>query len=137
MVKVRRVYLDTSIFYSAVFQDEFFERADKILTAIGLEKISGYTSLFTLTEFLFTLQKRNIGLAETKKALDAITLLPNILILTPGIYALHEAINYRERGLDMGDALHTGAMKEFKLTEIASFDSDFDKIKEIKRITSI
>ncbi len=131
---MEKVYIDTSVFYAAVTKDEFFEKAKKILTEIGLERAEGYTSSFTLTEFLFAIQKLRPTKEEMRKSLDAIFKYPNISILSFGDKTLYEAIEWMGRGVEIGDAIHIGAMKEFGIEKIASFDRGFDKIKEIKRI---
>ncbi len=134
---MKQIYIDTSVFYSALFDDEFAENAKKIITQVNIERVLGYTSFFTLTEFIFTLERKGIRLDRAQEALGAIISCPNLLILFPGTKSLHESFNYRKQGLDIGDSLHAAAMKEYGISVIATFDSDFDKIKEIKRITSV
>jgi predicted nucleic acid-binding protein len=129
------LFLDTNIFLRHLLQDhpDHSPRASAFLSRIERGEVKVRTSDTVIFETVFTLQK---GYRQPKAAIrDA--LLP--LIELPGI-VLPRKRRYRkvfslyvEGNLPFADAYHAVLMEQLNLTEIVTFDTDFDHIEGITR----
>jgi uncharacterized protein len=129
------LFLDTNVFLRHLLQDdpEQSPRASAFLKRIEEGSIKVRTSETVIFETVFTLQK----VYRRPKAAIRDTFLP--LIELPGI-ALPSKRRYRmvfslyvDNNLPFADAYHAVLMKQLNLTEIVSFDTDFDDIPGITR----
>ena len=128
--------LDTNIFLRHLRADhpEHSPRATAYLTRIEQGELKARTSDIVIFETVYTLQR----LYKQPKAAIRDALLP--LIELPGI-VLPGKLRYRdkfdiytEQNTPFADAYLAVLMKSLKLTEIVSFDRDFDRISGITRI---
>jgi uncharacterized protein len=129
-------FLDTNIFLRHLLQDDpdHSPRASTFLKRIEEGEVKVRTSDTMIFETVFTLQK----VYRRPKAAIRDTLLP--LLELPGI-VLPNKRQYRkvfelyvENNLPFADAYHAVLMRQLKLTEIVSFDTDFDRIEGLTRI---
>jgi predicted nucleic acid-binding protein len=129
-------FLDTNVFLRHLLQDDPDQspRASAFLKCIEEGSIKVRTSDTVIFETVFTLQK----VYRRPKAAIRDTLLP--LLELPGI-VLPSKRRYRkvfslyvDGNLPFADAYHAVLMEQLHLTEIVTFDTDFDKIKGITRI---
>jgi predicted nucleic acid-binding protein len=129
-------FLDTNIFLRHLLQDDpdHSPRASTFLKRIEEGEVKVRTSDTVIFETVFTLQK----VYRRPKAAIRDTLLP--LLELPGI-VLPNKRQYRkvfelyvENNLPFADAYHAVLMRQLKLTEIVSFDTDFDRIEGLTRI---
>jgi uncharacterized protein len=129
-------FLDTNIFLRHLLQDDpdHSPRASTFLRRIEEGEVKVRTSDTVIFETVFTLQK----VYRRPKAAIRDTLLP--LLELPGI-VLPNKRQYRkvfelyvENNLPFADAYHAVLMRQLKLTEIVSFDTDFDRIEGLTRI---
>jgi predicted nucleic acid-binding protein len=130
------LFLDTNIFLRHLLQDDpdHSPKASAFLKRIEDGSAKVRTSETVIFETVFTLQK----VYRRPKAAIRDTLLP--LLELPAI-ALPQKRRYRkvfslyvEKNLPFADAYHAVLMEQLNLTEIVSFDTDFDKIKGITRV---
>lgn len=131
-----KIYLDTNIFLSVVLGDEDTQAAKKILEASGSSYIT-YSSTIVINEILFLLEKRGYSSDEMRIGLDFVLSHSDVLFLSPAGETYRNAVKIKRSGIAIADALHVALMKEANIKYIGSFDPDFDKIKEIKRISAI
>ncbi len=129
------IYLDANIFLYASLDDK--EKGDKcrqILTKVSKEKLLGATSSLTWDEIVHSVWKnkgRDIAIIEGEIFLK----FPKLKILQNTNNTIARAQQVISKyNLKPRDAIHVATMLEFKITEIISDDTDFDKVKEIKRI---
>jgi predicted nucleic acid-binding protein len=130
------LFLDTNIFLRHLLQDDpdHSPRASAFLKRIEDGSVKVRTSDTVIFETVFTLQK----VYRRPKAAIHDTFLP--LIELPGI-VLPQKRRYRkvfslyvEKNLPFADAYHAVLMEQLNLTEIVTFDTDFDRIKGITRV---
>jgi uncharacterized protein len=128
-------FLDTNIFLRHLLQDDpnHSPRASAFLKRIEAGETKVRTSDTVIFETVFTLQK----VYRQPKAAIRDTLLP--LLELPGI-VLPSKRRYRKvfslyvaSNLPFADAYHAVLMEQLSLTEIVSFDKDFDRIEGIIR----
>ena len=132
---MKKTYIDANIFLNAIlYDDEKSNICKQILTQIITKEIQGFTSLLTWDEVVYGVKKlrgQEIAIKEGNKFLK----MPNLNFLNIGkevIIKSQELIN--AYNIDPRDSIHLSSMLINDIQELASDDSDFDKIKEIKRI---
>ncbi len=130
-----KLYLDSNLFiYAALNHETFGVSARLILERVKNGDINAVSSILSLDEVQWSIQKA-IGKEEAHKAVSLFIVFPNItwVDVTKSIFA--DALNFYKGGLLRSrDSLHLATMKFSNVSRIVSNDSDFDKIKNIKRI---
>ena len=133
---MENIYIDTNVFLVFLKKEEDFDSAKKTLKNIALGKNKGFISPFTLHELLWVLEKERISCEKAISALDFAIHHPNLSFLTPSTNTFYSALDIkRKKGLKIADSLHVAIMLENNIKKIASFDMDFDRIKDIGRVT--
>lgn len=128
-------FLDTNVFLRHLRQDDpvLSPKATAILARVEQGEIRVRTSDTVIFETVFTLQR------SYKQPRDRIAeaLLP--LIELPGIHLPGKTLYgnafdlYRQSPLGFADCYHVALMQRLGVTEIFSFDGDFDHIPGIVR----
>jgi len=131
------IYLDANIFLSAIVNppaDEQSKICNKILMKIVSKELLATTSFLTWDEVVFIIKKtlgKNIASVEGKKFLC----FPNLTFLNINQEVILLAQDLLTKyDLNPRDAIHAASALFNNIDEIISDDSDFDQIKEIKRI---
>jgi predicted nucleic acid-binding protein len=129
-------FLDTNIFLRHLLQDDPLHspKASAFLKRIEEGEVKVRTADTVIFETVFTLQRSY----HKEKAAIRDTFLP--LLELPGI-VLPNKRRYRkvfslyvEKNLPFADAYHAVLMEQLNLTEIVTFDTDFDRITGITRV---
>jgi predicted nucleic acid-binding protein len=128
------IYLDANIFLYAVLDDgEKRDSCQKILNDVGKGKISACTSPLTWDEIVHTL-KKHAPLEEVLDQSRQFRKFPNLIFFGVTSSVLEKAEQLMEvYGLKPRDAIHAATAIVNNVNEIASDNSDFDKVKELKR----
>lgn len=129
------IYLDTNIFIHSIIGDDLKSRSClNVLAKVFAGNTLAGTSVLTWDEFFYVLKKemgREKALEESKSFLS----IPNLLFLDTTEEVISRAQLLSEKYiLDPRDAIHAATAIVNGCKEIISDDSDFDKIKELKRI---
>lgn len=127
--------IDTNVFLEVELAQEKNESCKKILKKILENEEQGIITDYSV-DSICVLMERN-----GKKSKDIRTFLSGLLAYE-GLNIYTTTLNDRiiatdlmeKHGLDFDDALILQAMHSNNIKELVSFDKDFDKIKEIKRI---
>ncbi len=128
------IYLDTNIFiYSVLNENELGEKARKILEKIKTNNINGFTSVLTIDEIIWAIQKE-LGKEKSANLAEGFISMQNLEFIPANIDIIKKSLNYYKNSLDPRDAIHVASMQSKNIKTIYSTDSDFDKIKSIKRI---
>ncbi len=126
------MYIDANIFILAILYKN--EKCKKILSDIVYKQIQACTSVLTWNEIVYTLRKhagRQFAINEGKKFLN----FPNLAFIEANESVLRHAQHFiTQYDVDPMDAIHVASALFQGTHEFISNDSDFDKIKEIKRI---
>ena len=130
-------YIDTNVFFFSGVGDESDPRTQKakeIILRMSEGKEVFYTSLITVDELIWAIMKHK---KERHLAIKQGLLLHQLPIkFVPLITSVSlRALNLMQRyPISPRDALHAASCIEVKATALITDDSDFDEIKEIKRI---
>ena len=129
------IYLDSNVFiYAVLDKGKKGEYCKKLLEAVALKQINAFTSVLTWDEVVFSLRK-HVPVEEVVKQSNKFLKFPNLFFLEVNIDIIEKAeqiwINYK---LKPRDAIHVATAMISNIKKIASDDSYFDKIKDVKRV---
>jgi predicted nucleic acid-binding protein len=128
-------FLDTNIFLRHLRQDNavLSPKATAIFTQIEQGQLQVRTSDTVVFETVFTLQ-RSYKQPKARIAEGVLSLMELPGILLPGKRRYRKVFQlYVQRNLPFADAYHAVLMESLHLTEILSFDEDFDDLPGITR----
>lgn len=128
------MYLDANFFIFANFaSDRRGQKARAILKNVTNGKLA-ITSSLALDEVMWVLIKNRQD-SELRAIIEEIYSIKNLEVKeVPAIIPLRALEFIEVYKLKPRDAFHIAIMEHFGVKEIVSDDSDFDKVKEIKRI---
>ncbi len=130
------VLLDTNVLLRHLIHDDPKQstRATDFLHRIEQGEIQARISELVIFETVFTLERSYRQLkARIRQILLPLISMPGIII--PNKRRWKRVFNlYVDLNLPFADAYHVVLMGELKLTEIATFDTDFDRASGINRI---
>jgi len=129
------VYIDANCFIYASSTEEENIKAKKVLEKIKAGNYKkAYTSVLTVDEFLWRAQKE-VGRELAAKGTSIFFSLENLELIDANSEIISQAIElYKNEKLDPRDAIHLASMVSKGIKTIISSDSDFDKLRGIKRI---
>ena|SRR5215217_3325553 len=129
-------FLDTNIFLRHLLGDDPAQspRATTYFQAIDQGRHRARISDIVIFEVVFTLER---GYRRSKTEIQSAVLplleLPGIVL--PGKRKFREVFGiYVEQNISFADAYHVVMMRKLKLAEIVSFDREFNRIPNIKRV---
>jgi len=132
------LYLDSNVFiYPLLYNDARAKNAVDILRKIIIGESSGITSSLALDEVVWILLKetknRDLAIQETFRILSFSNLTISPVDSSLMIDALHFMKKYPS--LKPRDAIHVASAVRSHASTIITDDSDFDIVKEIKRMS--
>jgi uncharacterized protein len=130
------IFLDSNILLRHLLQDDPQQssKATSFLYRVENSELRVRISELVIFETVFTLQ-RSYKQAKSKIREILIPLISLTGVLIPGKRMWKRTFDfYVDLNLPFADAYHVVLMGELKLTEIATFDPDFDRASGIKRI---
>jgi predicted nucleic acid-binding protein len=129
-------FLDTNIFLRHLLGDvpEQSHRASAYFEAIEQGAARARISDIVVFEVVFTLER---GYRRSKAEIQSVLLplleLPGIVL--PGKRKFREVFGiYVEKNIPFADAYHAVMMRKLALSEVVSFDRDFDRIPTLQRV---
>lgn len=129
-------FLDTNIFLRHVLGDVVDQSARATAYLVGVEggSFQARTSETVVFEAVFILQRQHRWLRGNIR--DALLPLFQLDGLTlPGKQWLSEVFDlYIEKNISFADAYHAVLMRQLGISEIITFDRDFDKIPWVERL---
>ncbi|MBI2020526.1 PIN domain-containing protein [Candidatus Daviesbacteria bacterium] len=130
------IFLDTNIILRFVLKDHpiYSPKAEEIIGKIDSGKVKVYISWPTILKVVFVLQNSvKLPKKEIAKNLLSIFHLENVLleqkILLDIVFEY-----YMDKNISLTDAYNAALMQKKGVRQIYSFDEDFDKFPQIKRL---
>jgi len=137
-------FIDASVFIYAYLKpktrlpnqvSEFKKSAKRIVTRLN-EGEEAITTLIHISEVSNILEAR-FSYAQSVEVVSALLSKRSLEVVEPSLKNYLEAIEEsRIQGLGINDALALLTMRHRGINEIYSFDSDFDKVQEVRRIVA-
>lgn len=127
------IYLDTTVFVLAVASGG---KAQQLLQEIALGNIKASTSVITWDETIWALKHTIKDYAFAKIEGNRLLLLPNMVFFDLSFEIVKKAQELIDKypTIRPRDALHAATAIMQEIDTIVSEDSDFDTVKELKRI---
>jgi len=130
--------IDTNIFLEVQLNQEKAQEASEILEAVSKNINQAYVTDFTIDSIIIIMEHYNKSPAEIKRFLVSLLAYEGLDFYQLSIFDKIKATEHMSSlQLDFDDACMYQAMQVLKITTIASFDTDFDKIPDIKRLVSL
>jgi len=130
------IFIDTNIFLRYFEREDelVYRKTERLFTEIVNGNVTGISTSLVIAEVIWVLKKfYSWDKEEICNNIELILKTPNIRFKERSI--LIEAINlYREKNINFIDAYNYSYMKSNSVTEIYSFDRDFDELPDIKRL---
>ena len=129
-------YIDSNVFLYPVLYNELEEskEARNILSQIEEKNIQAYTSILTWDEVSYVVE-RTLGKTDSIEVGKKLINFPFLRFITVDDEIIRRSQVIREKyNLNPRDSIHLSCAIERNISEIITDDSDFDNIKEIKRI---
>ena len=130
-------FVDSVVLIGAFYRnDQWHRQAGPIINEIDAGSGRAYVTDFILAEVLNFLHQKagHAAAVETLLALEAAENI-NLVRITDVQFASGKAYFERYSRLSLVDALTVACMKDLEITRLYSFDSDFDGIEGIIRLT--
>ena len=129
---MNQIYIDANVFINAATKAE--SPAFKLLGKIKNGTTLGTTSVLTIDEVMWVINKL-LGHDAAVRAAEAMIIFPNLELIDATPEIISSAVNiFQKSNLKPRDAIHLATMQSRNIVSIATEDSDFDKIKGIKRV---
>ena len=130
------IFIDSNIFlrYFEKEDEQSFKKSERFFSKIVSGNIKGISTSLVIAEVVWVLQKfYNWNRKEICSNIELILKTPNIKFKERSV--LSRAISiYRDINIDFIDAYNYSYMKNSEITEIYSFDRDFNRFSDIKRL---
>ena len=130
------IFLDTNIFLRYFEREDelIYKKVERLFLEIVQGNIIGISNALVIAEVIWVLKKfYDWDKGEICNNVELILKTSNIKFRERSI--IIEAINfYRDKNINFIDAYNISYMQAYGIKEVYSFDKDFDKIEDIKRI---
>jgi len=132
------IYLDANVFLNATLNlEDEGEKARNLIRKLQKVEIAAATSALSFDE-VFWIVKKHRDFMSALRAAKALLEVPNLTFLEVNDETLWSAYNLAEKyKLDPRDAIHIACALGHAIFTIISEDEHFDKVKEIKRISTL
>jgi len=128
------MYIDSNIFiYAAIDNGEKGERARKVVEKVLNGEVKGSVSALVIDEVIWVVQ-RMTDRDVAERVARLIMSMP-LIWMDISYQTAKYAMKYYREGLDPRDAFHAAVMEEYGIQEILSEDRDFEKVRDIRRIS--
>lgn len=132
------VYVDANPFIYGAIEEHSDEKAIQsraILTKIATQRISAATSILTWDELVWVC-KKNLAIALAVEIGQSFLSMPNLSLVDANKPVAEKASALMaEYGLKPRDAIHAATAILNGEREIITDDADFDRVKELRRIS--
>ncbi|MBI4148803.1 type II toxin-antitoxin system VapC family toxin [Candidatus Woesearchaeota archaeon] len=123
------VYIDSNIFlYVALRNPDFFKSCEQLLLKVQQQEILAITSVVTLCEVHYEVQKQ-LGIEAANLTVQSILSLP-MTVVALDLHILSSALHQvKEHRLQTMDAVHYATALAFTTDTFYSYDKDFNRIE--------
>ncbi|MBE8538724.1 PIN domain-containing protein [Geoglobus acetivorans] len=135
MARLKSAYLDSNIFiYAALYSGETAEKSKEWLIRASDGEFNAYTSSLTWDEVVYVVRKA-AGMEESIKVGKILIKMPFLEFVDVNYDTCEDALRLVERyKLLPRDAIHAALALKHCDGAIISNDTDFDTVKELKRV---
>jgi len=133
--KEAKFLVDANIFLEVELGQRKADPCEKVLRKFHRGELEGMVLDFAIDTIVITMENYGKKWSEIKTFLSSLLGYKGLLIHFSTLLDRITATNYMKNyGLDFDDALALRAMKENGIGNIISYDKDFDRVSDVKRI---
>ncbi len=131
----KEIFVDANIFLEIFLKDSKAEECKAFLKSLQEQNRQALTTDFIMYSCILQVQNKLKNTNFIKNVVIFFNSYSNLKVIMPTIEDIFDAVETIEKEkLDFDDSLVVACMKSNDITELASLDKHFDKIKGIKRI---
>ena len=131
----KEVFIDANIFLEIFLKDDKSEECKKFLKYLPEQEARGVTTDFIIYSCIINTQNNLKSTELVRNVILFFSNYENLKILRPSFDEFYYAVEIMDISkLDFDDSLVVACMKNYGITELASLDKHFDKVKGIERI---
>lgn len=128
-------FIDANIFLEIQLNDEKSGECKEFIRKIDANKIDAVTSDFIVYTCLIQIFNKTKSPEKMNNFMTFLTNLEKLEIIRPSQAVISKAVeNTKKYKLDFDDALVVACVTENKIDSLVSFDKDFDKVEDLKRV---
>ena len=129
------IFIDANIFLEIFLKDKRAEECKALLRTLQEQERNAVTTDFIIYSCILQVQNKLKNAELIKNTIIFFNSHPNLKVIRPSFEDLHNSAGILETAkLDFDDSLVVACMNSHGITELASLDGHFDKVKGIKRI---
>lgn len=129
------IFIDANIFLEIFLKDSKSEECKVFLNSLKEKNMQAITTDFIMYSCILQVQNKLKDSNFIRNAVIFFNSYSNLKVIMPSIDDIFAAIEtIEEEELDFDDSLVVACMRSYGITELASRDKHFDKVKGIKRI---
>lgn len=128
-------YIDANVFLELELEDNRWKESELFLKELAKNKFQAFISDFHIYSILLVIETKTKSVEKLERFISALQSFDSLYVYHPTDDDLLSAIRFMKKyKLSFDDALIIACMIANNTKELVSFDSDFDVVKEIKRI---
>lgn len=129
------LFVDTNIFLEVEFRDAKWKECFDFLTKVAKGETNALTSDFVVYSSIIQIEVKTNSSTKIEGFIKSLLMYNGLEIFHPTGKELTDSSAFMKKyKLDFDDALVVVCMIANNIKTLVSFDSDFDKVKEIERI---
>ncbi len=129
------IFIDANVFLEIFLKDTKSEECKALLKLLQDKNYKAATTDYVIYSCILQVQNKLKEIKFIKNVLVFFSSYSNLQVLRPSFKDFYDAVEIMESNrLDFDDSLVVACMKNYGITELASLDRHFDKVKGIKRI---
>ena len=127
--------IDANVFLEVELGQARSKECSSLLRRLSRGELEAYTTDFIIDTIAITMERNRCSAKSVRSFLLSIFRYRGLRVVTLSLVDKVQATRHMETyKLDFDDATTFQAMKTVKASEIVSYDHDFDKVPDIKRV---
>ena len=130
------IFIDANIFLEVELQQNQAEECKELLTFLETSSPCAWTNSFIVFSMVITIQHKTQNMDKSKKLIEILNSYTGLIVYSPNLTTIYEAISEQEKNnLDFDDGLVIACMKEISIQDIVTFDTHFEDIPGINKLS--
>lgn len=127
------LFIDANIFLEVQLEQDQSAECKELLKHLEKSEDIVWTNSFLVFSMLLTIQHKTADLDKCKQFITILNSYNALNVLNPGFSTIFKALDIqRQYNLDFDDSLVVSSMDQLKISQIVTYDKDFDIVDRIK-----
>ena len=130
------IFIDANICLEVELKQKLAKECKELLTYLETASPCAWINSFLVFSIVLTIQHKTQNKDKTKKFIKILNSYPGLSIYSPTLSTVHDGISEQEKNdLDFDDGLVIACMNELGIKDIVTFDSHFESIEGVNKIS--